>query len=56
MGTDTGTSNTSLGGHTSELEETSNITLFLGLVFFGVGFGSVEDVSVSKLFSSLLKV
>ena len=30
MGTDTGTSNTSLDGHTSELEETSNITLFLG--------------------------
>ena len=46
MGTDTGTSNT---GHTSELEETSNITLFLGLVFFGFGFDSVEDVAISKL-------
>ena len=35
MGTDTGTSNTSLDGHTSELEETSNITLFLGFFSFG---------------------
>ena len=43
MGTDTGTSNTGLDGHTSELEETSNITYFFGLVLFGFGFDSVEE-------------